>query len=208
MAEKYLDATAQWTNIEKAAFLAAHPVGTYWWTSSNTNPNTTYGGTWTQIKDKFVYASGGKSVGNTGGTESVTLTSNQIPSHRHTGPSHSHSLNSHTHTMSHTHSINPAFPGGAAIGVNLSSYSTKIDSGLAGGNLFSSFGTIPKSEVAEPVPSSTGSATGSTGSSGTGNTGYSGGGSESRQYAPVYRRELLAPYGITQSSSPLAMEVI
>lgn len=93
---------------EKAVFLAAHPVGSYWWTSTNTNPNTAYGGKWTRIKDRFVWAMGDSdTVGSTGGAKTVTLTTAQMPSHTHSGPSHSHSLNSHTHSIpSHSHSLN------------------------------------------------------------------------------------------------------
>ena len=28
------------------AFIAAHPVGSIYWTTATTNPGTTYGGTW------------------------------------------------------------------------------------------------------------------------------------------------------------------
>lgn len=36
----------------------AHPIGSYYWSSNNTNPSTLFGGTWTQIKDRFVLAAG------------------------------------------------------------------------------------------------------------------------------------------------------
>lgn len=75
------------------AILAAHPVGSLYWSSKDTNPSTLFGGTWTQIKDKFVLAAGDTySNGATGGTATVTLTTQQIPSHTHTGPSHTHSF--------------------------------------------------------------------------------------------------------------------
>ena len=49
---------------------------------------------------------GGRSVGDTGGSERVTLSANEMPSHRHNGPSHSHSIASHRHsTPSHSHSL-------------------------------------------------------------------------------------------------------
>ena len=108
------------------AILAAHPIGSLYWSSQNTDPGTLFGGTWTRIKDKFILAAGDTySNGNTGGAATVTLTTQQIPSHTHTftGAEHSHSytpagtvsshkhsvgahahgLNSHTHTLSHTH---------------------------------------------------------------------------------------------------------
>jgi hypothetical protein len=93
-----------------------YPVGSLYWSSKNTNPATLFGGTWTQIKDKFVLACGDTYAnGATGGSSTVTLTVNQIPSHTHTGPSHKHSftpsgtVSSHTHTgPSHTHSFTPS----------------------------------------------------------------------------------------------------
>jgi microcystin-dependent protein len=68
------------------------------------------------------YKSGTNSLGNTGGNNSVTLTTNQIPSHTHSGTvasngDHTHtgtsdSNGSHTHTASdsgHNHSYNDAY---------------------------------------------------------------------------------------------------
>lgn len=68
------------------AILAAHPVGSLYWTSKNENPSVTFGGgTWAQIKDKFILAAGDTyENGGTGGAATVTLTSNQMPSHTHT----------------------------------------------------------------------------------------------------------------------------
>lgn len=61
-----------------------HPVGSYYWSSDPTNPGTVFGvGTWTQIQDKFIYAAGTKTVGDTGGEETHTLTINEMPNHRH-----------------------------------------------------------------------------------------------------------------------------
>lgn len=89
-----------------------YPVGSLYWSSNNTNPSQLFGGTWSQIKDKFILSAGDTYKNNDiGGSATVTLTVNQIPSHTHTGPSHSHSftpagtVSSHSHTMSHTHSF-------------------------------------------------------------------------------------------------------
>lgn len=83
------------TKLKAEAALAAHPVGSLYWTSSTENPATTFGGgTWTQIKDKFILAAGDTySNGATGGSATVTLTTAQLPSHNHTftGTEHSHS---------------------------------------------------------------------------------------------------------------------
>ena len=68
------------------------------------DPSTLFGGTWERIKDTFLLASGDVYAENTsGGSTTVTLTTNEIPSHSHTSAAHSHGLNGHTHTISHTH---------------------------------------------------------------------------------------------------------
>ena len=66
--------------LQKTMMLCAHPVGSYYWSSDNTDPSELFGGTWTQIKDKFVYALGDSgSVGDEGGASSKTLVENNIP---------------------------------------------------------------------------------------------------------------------------------
>ena len=99
-----------------------YPVGSIYWSSNNTNPGTLFGGTWTQIKDKFILAAGDSySNGATGGAATVTLTVSNMPSHSHSFTpsgsvsSHSHSftpsgtVSSHTHTgPSHSHSFTPS----------------------------------------------------------------------------------------------------
>ena len=58
----------------------AHPVGSYYWSSKSTNPSSLFGGTWEQIKDKFILAAGSSySVGATGGAATHTLTTEQLP---------------------------------------------------------------------------------------------------------------------------------
>ena len=66
-----------------------YPVGTYYWSQNSANPSTIFGfGTWTQITDKFIYAAGTLAVDTTGGEEAHTLTTEEIPSHRHTSGPH------------------------------------------------------------------------------------------------------------------------
>lgn len=91
------------TKLKAEAALAAHPVGSLYWTSVNENPATTFGGgTWEQIKDKFILAAGDTySQGATGGSASVTLTTEQMPVHTHTmesAGSHSHTTNTLTNS--------------------------------------------------------------------------------------------------------------
>lgn len=86
--------------VKKQIALVAHPVGEYYWTSDTSfNPNNAWGGTWERIQDGRCLVSNcsaktyttAKQVGATGGSETVTLNVNQIPSH------------SHPHTHKHRH---------------------------------------------------------------------------------------------------------
>lgn len=64
--------------------LAAYPVGSYYWSSSSTSPALLFGGTWEQVKDKFVLAAGDTyTVNSTGGEATHTLIVNEMPSHKH-----------------------------------------------------------------------------------------------------------------------------
>ena len=100
------------TKLKAEAALAAHPVGSLYWTSTNENPAVTFGGgTWTQIKDRFVLAAGDTySNGATGGAATVTLTINEMPSHNHTGftntedKEHTHSGTTGNESHPHKHS--------------------------------------------------------------------------------------------------------
>lgn len=109
-------------NAKAEAILAAHPVGSLYWSSKNTNPNTLFGGTWIPIKDKFIWAKGDSDTVNaTGGAKTVTLEVANLPSHNHTftGTAHNHTftgtaVTSGTNNRGHTHSgttsttINPS----------------------------------------------------------------------------------------------------
>lgn len=61
------------------------PIGYIYMTVDGSfNPNNTFGGTWTRIKDRFLLASGDIYSNNaTGGSSTHTLTVNEIPSHKH-----------------------------------------------------------------------------------------------------------------------------
>ena len=70
--------------ISMANAIACFPVGTILMTATNTNPGTYIGGTWTEIKGKFLLAqSNSHPAGSTGGSENVTLTAANLPAHRH-----------------------------------------------------------------------------------------------------------------------------
>lgn len=82
-----------------------YPVGSLYWSANSTNPSTLFGGTWVQIKDRFVLACGDtyKTVGATGGASSVTLSVSNMPSHSHSfswSESHSHGVNDPGHLHS------------------------------------------------------------------------------------------------------------
>lgn len=83
-----------------------YPINTiYETTDPDFNPNTFWGGSWTQIKDKFLLSSGNAyTSGSTGGASTIILTSAQLPSHAHT-ISHTHNTNTGSITSSgaHTH---------------------------------------------------------------------------------------------------------
>ena len=92
-----------------------YPVGSIYWSSKNTNPGTLFGGTWTQIKDKFILTAGDSySNGATGGAATVTLTVSNMPSHSHSFTpsgnvsSHRHSFTPSGTVGSHTHSFTPS----------------------------------------------------------------------------------------------------
>ena len=101
---------------------AIYPVGSLYWSSKNTNPSTLFGGTWTQIKDKFVLACGDTypTTGATGGNASIKLTVANLPSHSHTfTPSgtvkSTFTGTSHSHTFTPSGSISNTTAGGNVI---------------------------------------------------------------------------------------------
>lgn len=64
--------------------LLAYPVGSIYMSVNNTNPGTIFGGSWTQLKDRFLLGAGDTySNGSTGGEATHTLTVNEMPSHSH-----------------------------------------------------------------------------------------------------------------------------
>lgn len=114
--------------------LSAYPVGSYYISSVATSPATLFGGTWVQVRDRFILAAGSSySAGTltnpaTGGSATKSLAVANIPSHTHTfttatGGAHTHTVNgttqsagAHTHTVSgtadeagnHNHSVSGA----------------------------------------------------------------------------------------------------
>jgi len=61
-----------------------YPIESYYWSSNNKSPSEIFGGSWTKINGRFLFASDSNHyVGETGGEERVTLKINEIPSHSH-----------------------------------------------------------------------------------------------------------------------------
>jgi hypothetical protein len=62
-----------------------YPIGSIYMSANNVSPATFLGGTWEQIKDKFLLCAGSSySAGSTGGEASHTLTVAETPAHTHT----------------------------------------------------------------------------------------------------------------------------
>lgn len=86
-----------------------HPVGSLYWSSDPTNPGSLFGGTWVQIKDKFILAAGDKyKNGATGGSADAV-----VISHTHSIPALSGTAAS---AGAHTHKIH--WPGWSALWIN------------------------------------------------------------------------------------------
>lgn len=65
-----------WINITDIIY----PIGTYYISNNSTAPAELFGGTWTQLTGRFLYAT---TSTDTGGSNTHTLTVDQIPSHSH-----------------------------------------------------------------------------------------------------------------------------
>ena len=107
---------------ETRAKLAAHPIGSLYWSGDSTDPGQLFGGTWAPVKDCFVWAKGDSDTANAigqnaiaGGAKTVTLEIANLPSHNHTfsgsevttgasSAANTGTESSHTHDMQHYHS--------------------------------------------------------------------------------------------------------
>lgn len=57
-----------------------YPVGSYFFSNSSNTPASRFGGTWTAVTGRFLYANASTA---TGGANTHTLTVAQMPSHNH-----------------------------------------------------------------------------------------------------------------------------
>ena len=82
-------------------FDIAHPIGSYYITEKeDSSDNLIVGGggtSWTKVENKFLFGSGSKNVGVTGGEETVILTFNQIPSHTHNASTNTTGRHNHSY---------------------------------------------------------------------------------------------------------------
>lgn len=61
-----------------------YPVGSIYLSVSSANPQTLFGGTWEQVKDRFLLAAGSSyEAGETGGAATVSLSTANLPAHTH-----------------------------------------------------------------------------------------------------------------------------
>ena len=74
-------------NVETAIediFNRIYPIGSIYTSVNSTNPHSLFGGTWEQIKDKFLLSAGDTyNAGDEGGEATHTLTIDEMPSHSH-----------------------------------------------------------------------------------------------------------------------------
>ncbi|QDJ96650.1 putative tail fiber protein [Escherichia phage vB_EcoP_Bp7] len=107
----------EWTEFVNMnnIYNAIYPIGIVLQFDNATNPNNMFTGTvWEQITDgrsarAAFYATAGTidgQIGSVGGSDSVSIAVDNLPSHTHNMRAHTHSIGAHTHTMAHTHSIN------------------------------------------------------------------------------------------------------
>lgn len=63
---------------------AVYPIGSIYMSVNDISPAMQFGGTWEQIKDRFILAAGNSYIaGAIGGEATHTLTINKMPSHNH-----------------------------------------------------------------------------------------------------------------------------
>lgn len=80
----YIDAEGIAVNRKILADIM-YPVGSIYISTVSTSPATLFGGSWTQITNRFLYAVPSSSAAKElGGENSHTLTVNEMPSHSHT----------------------------------------------------------------------------------------------------------------------------
>lgn len=75
-------------DIINEAMLAAHPVGSLYWSDDPTDPGDLFGGTWQSITDVFILATGSRNVNVLGGSDTGSYTLN-VAAHSHSNVGYS-----------------------------------------------------------------------------------------------------------------------
>lgn len=98
--------TPDLSKVYAQAKLDAHPVGSIYESTDSTSPATLFGGTWEAMDAGRVLVAQGKAAtgttftaGDTGGEETHTLTTSELPSHGHEATIGSAGGHSHTFTL-------------------------------------------------------------------------------------------------------------
>lgn len=109
------------TQVESIVDLI-YPVGSIYMNYSSSDPNTLFAGTtWVQIKDRFLLAQGDTyTTITTGGAATVTLATENLPSH-------THGLNGHTHTYTDYYATTTGGNSGSTGGNSGNTSSTRIN---------------------------------------------------------------------------------
>lgn len=123
-----------------------YPVGSIYMSLSSTDPSTIFGGTWEAFATgrTLLGVSTDEDAGSTGGASSVTLVSNNLPSHTHTYTASGTITSTFTgsttsvvsNSASHTHTFNAKISGDEATG-----YGVVTSGGFGGRVLISGMST-------------------------------------------------------------------
>jgi hypothetical protein len=95
-----------------------YPVGSIYMSINDTNPSTLFGGTWDQLKDRFLLGVGDTyTAGSTGGSATVTLSLDQMPAHTHgLTQSYAYGSGGNSATAGYSSSVGASYTTGSAGG--------------------------------------------------------------------------------------------
>lgn len=172
------------SNEYKTLLDVIYPIGSVYFSADESNPAILFGGTWVRYDGGLIAANntftGYAAVGETGGTNSISIAN--LPAHTHTGPSHTHTV-SGTAASAGAHSHKGS--GGSWILLASGSTVSGLNATWGNGNINTSLRTTDSSGA------HTHTVTGTAAASGTGNTGSTGSGNAYIPYHhsfAVYKR--------------------
>lgn len=98
-----------------------YPVGSIYMSVNAVNPSTLFGGTWEQLKDRFLLGAGDTySNGATGGEATHTLTVDEMPAHTHEVTGETNTTGAHVHSYNGWYSYGAGSSGGSVANARLS----------------------------------------------------------------------------------------